>query len=252
MCPLRRRCAHCFWPLLPPGWCGTTTAGRRSRPARSTPPGRRGALTALHLAFGSRATAHLFAGEFAEAASLAAEAEAVAEATGSAPYAALVTLAAFRGQEAEAAELTEAGTKGAQRRGEGGGVDYTHWAAAVLYNGLGRYEQALAAAQQASQDSPAHWFALWDWWSSSRRRREAGRPNGRLAPSTGCRRPPGLAGPTGRWASRPGRGRWSAAASTPRPSSAMRSTASAALACALSWAAPTCSTASGSAGRAPA
>jgi DNA-binding CsgD family transcriptional regulator len=120
-----------------------------------------GALTALHLAFGSRATAHLFAGEFAEAASLAAEAEAVAEATGSAPYAALVTLAAFRGQEAEAAELIEAGTKAAQRRGEGGGVDYTHWAAAVLYNGLGRYEQALAAAQQASQGSPAFWFVPW-------------------------------------------------------------------------------------------
>jgi DNA-binding CsgD family transcriptional regulator len=130
--------------------------------ARQVSTGREaGALTALHLAFGSRATAHLFAGEFAEAASLAAEAEAVAEATGSAPYAALVTLAAFRGQEAEADELIEAGTKDAQRRGEGGGLGYTQWAAAVLYNGLGRYEQALAAAQQASQDSPAHWFTLW-------------------------------------------------------------------------------------------
>jgi DNA-binding CsgD family transcriptional regulator len=119
-----------------------------------------GALTALHLGFGSCATVHLFAGEFTEAASLAAEAGAVAEATGSPPYTALVTLAAFRGQEAEAAELIEAGMEDARRLGEGGGLDHTRWAAAVLYNGLGRYEQALAAAQ-ASQDSPAHWFALW-------------------------------------------------------------------------------------------
>ena len=35
------------------------------------------------------------------------------------------------------------------------------WAAAVLCNGLGRYEEALAAAQQASEDSPADLFANW-------------------------------------------------------------------------------------------
>jgi DNA-binding CsgD family transcriptional regulator len=35
------------------------------------------------------------------------------------------------------------------------------WAAAVLYNSLGRYEEALAAAQQASEDSPAVRFANW-------------------------------------------------------------------------------------------
>jgi hypothetical protein len=47
---------------------------------------------------------HLFAGEFTEAASLVAQAESVAEATGSsiAPYGALA-LAVFRGQQAQAA-----------------------------------------------------------------------------------------------------------------------------------------------------
>jgi DNA-binding CsgD family transcriptional regulator len=35
------------------------------------------------------------------------------------------------------------------------------WAAAVLGNSLGRYEEALAAAQRASEDSPAARFAGW-------------------------------------------------------------------------------------------
>jgi DNA-binding CsgD family transcriptional regulator len=35
------------------------------------------------------------------------------------------------------------------------------WAAAVLYNGQRRYEQALAAAQRACEDSPAVRFASW-------------------------------------------------------------------------------------------
>ncbi len=121
-----------------------------------------GALTALPIAFNTRVGVHLFAGEFDVAASLVAEVESVSEATGSsiAPYAAL-ELAALRGREAEALELIEAATKDAERRGEGGGLSFVRWATAVLGNGLGRYEQALAAAQQASEDSPADLFANW-------------------------------------------------------------------------------------------
>jgi len=40
-------------------------------------------------------------------------------------------------------------------------VTYAHWAAAILYNGLGRYADALAAAEQASQDKPALYMAMW-------------------------------------------------------------------------------------------
>ena len=40
-------------------------------------------------------------------------------------------------------------------------MTYAHWAAAILANGLGRYADALAAAQQASQDSPALYMAMW-------------------------------------------------------------------------------------------
>jgi DNA-binding CsgD family transcriptional regulator len=121
-----------------------------------------GALLALHHGFGTRALVCLFAGDFAEAASLVAVSGSVTETTDCAitPYAA-VTLAAFRGGEADAAELIGASTEDNRRRGEGAGLSFTHWAASVLYNGMGRYEQALAAAQQASQDSPAHWTTSW-------------------------------------------------------------------------------------------
>jgi DNA-binding CsgD family transcriptional regulator len=121
-----------------------------------------GALTALPRAFNTRVAVHLFAGEFAVAASLVAEVESVTETTGSsiAPYAAL-GLAALRGREAKTLELIEAAAKDAKHRGEGAGLSFVRWATAVLCNGLGRYEEALAAAQQASEDSPADLFANW-------------------------------------------------------------------------------------------
>jgi DNA-binding CsgD family transcriptional regulator len=119
-----------------------------------------GALVTLPIVFNMRATVHLFAGEFAEAASLVAQAESVTEATGSsiAPYGALA-LAVFRGREAQAAHLLQTATDDAERRGEGRALSFVHWADAVLCNSLGRYEEALAAAQRASEDSPAVQFA---------------------------------------------------------------------------------------------
>jgi DNA-binding CsgD family transcriptional regulator len=121
-----------------------------------------GALIALPIAFNTRAGLHLFAGEFAEAASMVAQADSVIEATGSsiAPYGALA-LIVFRGREAQAAHLIQTATDDAERRGEGRALSYIGWAAAVLYNSLGHYEEALAAAQQASDDSPAVEFASW-------------------------------------------------------------------------------------------
>lgn len=46
-------------------------------------------------------------------------------------------------------------------RGEGAGLTYVHWARAVLYNGLGWYEEALAEARQAAEDSPLPSFTYW-------------------------------------------------------------------------------------------
>jgi DNA-binding CsgD family transcriptional regulator len=119
-----------------------------------------GALTALPTALGTRAGVHLFAGEFAEAASLVAEATLVTEAIGGsiAPFGAL-GLAAFRGRPNAAAELLKAVNADEQHPAEGIELTFVQWATAVLYNGLGRYEQALAAAHQASVDSPARRFA---------------------------------------------------------------------------------------------
>ena len=121
-----------------------------------------GALIMLPIAFNMRSTAHLYAGEFTPAAAMVAQAESVTEATGSsiAPYGA-VALAAFRGREAQAAHLLQTATDDAKRRGEGRALSFIGWADAVLYNSLGRYEEALAAAQRASEDSPAVQFADW-------------------------------------------------------------------------------------------
>jgi DNA-binding CsgD family transcriptional regulator len=122
-----------------------------------------GALIALPLAFNTRAGVHLLAGEFTEAAAMVAQAESVTEATRSssiAPYGALA-LAVFRGQETQAAELIQTITGDAGRRGEGLALSAAQWAEAMLGNSLGRYEQALAAAQRASEDFPAAWFVGW-------------------------------------------------------------------------------------------
>ncbi len=106
-----------------------------------------GALSELPLAIRSRILLHAHAGELAEGAALIAEAEAVADATGSqlSPYGAM-GVAAWRGREAEATELIRATLEGVTSRGEGRGVT-SHYAAALLYNGLGHYDEARAAAE---------------------------------------------------------------------------------------------------------
>jgi DNA-binding CsgD family transcriptional regulator len=120
-----------------------------------------GALITLPIAFNMRAGAHLFAGEFTEAASMVAQAESVTEATGSsiAPYGALA-LAVFQARVAQAGQLSQTATD-AGRRGEGAALSFAHWADAVLCNSLGRYEEALAAAQQTTEDAPGVGFADW-------------------------------------------------------------------------------------------
>jgi DNA-binding CsgD family transcriptional regulator len=111
-----------------------------------------GALSELPLALNSRVFVHLFAGELTAAASLVEEARAVTEATGTnlAPYGAL-GLAAWQGREGEAGELFEASMSEIVPRGEGIGVTVTQWASAFLSNGLGRYQDALAAARRAAE-----------------------------------------------------------------------------------------------------
>jgi DNA-binding CsgD family transcriptional regulator len=121
-----------------------------------------GALTVLPLTLSTRAGVHLFAGELRQAAWLIDEAKSVTEATDNriVPYGALA-LVAFRGREPDASRLIEASTKDFAARGEGMGLTLAQWATAALYNGLGRYEDALAAAEQAAHDPHELWF--WTW-----------------------------------------------------------------------------------------
>jgi DNA-binding CsgD family transcriptional regulator/tetratricopeptide (TPR) repeat protein len=121
-----------------------------------------GALTVLHLALNQRMGMHEHAGELAAAASLLEEAEAVAEATGSelAPYGALA-FAAWRGREADLSELIDARMNDLVARGQGAGLTIIRWSSALLYNGLGRYEEALAAAHQASVHPHDFLYSTW-------------------------------------------------------------------------------------------
>ncbi|HTT53674.1 MAG TPA: LuxR C-terminal-related transcriptional regulator [Streptosporangiaceae bacterium] len=111
-----------------------------------------GALTVLPIALTARISVHTFAGELLAAAELIDEVRTVTEAIGCQlpPYGPLI-VAAWKGQEAEAASLIEGTLREVTSRGEGQGVAAAQYARAVLCNGLGRYEDALAAARLASE-----------------------------------------------------------------------------------------------------
>jgi DNA-binding CsgD family transcriptional regulator len=90
---------------------------------------------------------------------LIAEADAITHATGMAPlkYASLM-MAAWRGNEAEGLELIEAGRLEGTARGEGMGLRVLEWATALLYNGRGRYGEALEAAQRGCEQDDVGLF----------------------------------------------------------------------------------------------
>jgi DNA-binding CsgD family transcriptional regulator len=121
-----------------------------------------GWLAQLVISVNSMAILSAWHGDFAAAASLIAEVEAIAAATGTrfAPFAA-VMLAGFQGAESRAAPLIEAVITAAQAAGHGLGVQWSQCVAAVLYNGLGHYETALARAQQASEQAPELFVSMW-------------------------------------------------------------------------------------------
>jgi DNA-binding CsgD family transcriptional regulator len=121
-----------------------------------------GALEVLAVANNVCGQAAVWGGDFELATLMAAEVEAVKEATGSriGPYA-KISLVGFRGREAEASPLLEAVLTGAAAGGQGTAVQYAHWAKSVLMNGLGRYEEAFAAAVAATEGTPQIFIAAW-------------------------------------------------------------------------------------------
>jgi DNA-binding CsgD family transcriptional regulator len=120
-----------------------------------------GALSVFPMSASYRAGAHVHAGEYAEASALLDEAYAVAQATHTALLVqARQMVAAWRGDEAQALELIEAGRKDATARGQGMALSMIECANAVLLNGLGRYDEALAPAQRACAQDDLSLYAL--------------------------------------------------------------------------------------------
>src|SRR6516165_1004048 len=126
-------------------------SARHLKEARDT-----GALARLPIDLADWGIFCAWCGDFRAAAVAIAEADAITEATGShlAPYAQLL-LAAFRGQP-DAEPLVESTIREAGVSGQGLGVQWAEWASAILFNGLGRYDRALASAQRAAEGPPHH------------------------------------------------------------------------------------------------
>jgi DNA-binding CsgD family transcriptional regulator len=110
-----------------------------------------GALVELQFALSFLARSHMLAGELAMAAVVLDEASLIAEATGNPPLVnAPIVLAAWRGHEPEASGLIDANAEeSATRRWTS-----NNYARALLFNGLGRHEDAIDAAWEAFEPDP--------------------------------------------------------------------------------------------------
>ena len=135
---------------------GRAIVARQVRLARDA-----GALEQLPTDLVALAMSDAWRGDFAAAASLVAESDAVAEMTGSriAPYTRMF-LASLRGHQAELASLISVANAKAAAEGQGIAATYAQWAAAILHNGFGRYAEAFTAARQASEHSHLY-VSMW-------------------------------------------------------------------------------------------
>ena len=166
-----------------------------------------GVLAQLPLHLASLALSTSWTGDLEGVAALIAEADSVAAATGTAfaPFT-LMRLRALQGREAEASALISGTIE--QAGGQGIAATNAHWAAAVLYNGLGRYEEAASAARQATSNTFEPWvstFALPELVEAAVRGGDS--RAGASRRSSGWRRRHNPAAPSSRWASRRAAGR---------------------------------------------
>jgi DNA-binding CsgD family transcriptional regulator len=114
-----------------------------------------GALTSLAMALNGRGMFMAWCGDFEATAAIVAECDAINEATGigarSMFSAGGLLLAAFQGRP-DALPLMSASAAAFVERGLGHGAQFARWTTAILCNGLGRYEEALAAAELAAYE----------------------------------------------------------------------------------------------------
>jgi DNA-binding CsgD family transcriptional regulator len=110
-----------------------------------------GALSLLPFAITQRFGMHLHAGEFTTVAQLVDEFSVLKEATATGlPDFGTMVLAAWQGRSREAVRLIDEFVTDMNERGQGYGISLPHYTASVLYNGLGRYADAMASAELAS------------------------------------------------------------------------------------------------------
>jgi DNA-binding CsgD family transcriptional regulator len=174
--PLLRRATAAFADEASPGqenfrWGWLTTIGAKiiwdldgwhAVSARFLREGRdAGALARLPIDLTDWAFFATRCGDFGAAADAIAELESITKATGThlAPYAQLL-LAAFRGQE-DALPLIESTIRDAATSGQELGGLWAEWASSILFNGLARYDRALASAQRAAEETPPLQFSPW-------------------------------------------------------------------------------------------
>ena len=121
-----------------------------------------GASSVLPVALALRAGTRTIAGELGAAASLQAEEEGLYEATGiDRPSYPSVWVAAWQGNEAAVRERVDVNMAQAMQVGEGQWLTLVHWASALLYNGLARYEEALREAELALASPVEYSIASW-------------------------------------------------------------------------------------------
>ncbi|MFL5899675.1 MAG: AAA family ATPase, partial [Solirubrobacterales bacterium] len=136
---------------------GDILTTRHAEMARSS-----GALSQLPQALNGVIFSKLFAGELAAAASFVAEARMLRDVTGANhPALGALGLAAFQGRESEALAIRAALEEENLPRGEDSVLVVADWALALLYNGLGRHEDALAAARKAVRYVGEIFVGLW-------------------------------------------------------------------------------------------
>jgi DNA-binding CsgD family transcriptional regulator len=121
-----------------------------------------GALAQLPLYLSQLGIALPWIGDFPATESLISEVDSVAAAIGSpiAPFT-WMRLRALQGREAECSTVIASTVEQAAAGGQGIAVAWAHWAAATLYNGLGRYDEAAAAARVAAMDPANPQVSMW-------------------------------------------------------------------------------------------
>jgi DNA-binding CsgD family transcriptional regulator len=121
-----------------------------------------GAMTPLSIALNGQGLYVAWTGDLDRAEALIAEEEAIDEVTGIHVFsAAALLLAAYRGREPEGMALISRVGADARVLGQGIGGQFADLAAAILYNGLGRYADALAVSTAATGPMPPNIVTTW-------------------------------------------------------------------------------------------